>query len=97
MRLDQFDKLTHLVEKLIASHREDKFRLVRLEKENMQLSQKLEEYRNIPPDINEAFLSDVLTENERLKNKNQTVQKELSTIVAQLESRINRQLNGVDS
>ncbi len=97
MRLDQFEKLKHLVDKLLESHRETNFRLVRLQRENAELRQQLEAYRNLPPDLDEAFLNEVLTENEKLKDKNQTVQTQLGEIVAQLESRLQRQLNGVDS
>ncbi len=97
MRLDQFDKLKRLVEKLVDSHRETNFKLIRLQRENAELKQQLEAYRNLPPDLDEAFLKEVLTENERLKDKNQTVQTQLGEIVARLESRIHRQINGVDS
>ncbi len=96
MRLDQFDKLKHLVEKLLDSHREANFKLVRLQRENAELKQQLEVFRNLPPDLDEAFLKEVLTENERLKDKNQTVQTQLGELVTQLESRIQRHINGVD-
>ena len=96
MHLDQFEKLKHLVEKLVESHRETNFKLVRLQRENAELKKRLEAYNQLPEQIEDGFLNEIITENERLKNKNQLVQTQLAEIVTRLENRLQRQ-PGVDS
>ena len=57
----------------------------------------LEQIRNLPENVNEEFLNNLLTENERLKDKNQTARNHLGNIVSTLEHGDLRQINGVDS
>lgn len=97
MRLEQFDKLKRLVNQLINRTRETRFAIARLEKENSELKVQLEQIRNLPENVNEEFLNNLLTENERLKDKNQTVRNHLGNIVSALERGELRQSNGVDS
>ena len=97
MRLEQFDKLKRLVSQLIERTRETRFAVARLERENNELKLQLEQTRNLPENVNEEFLNNLLTENERLKDKNQTVRNHLGSIVSTLERGVLRQTNGVDS
>ena len=91
----QLDKLKTLVEKLIETSREIRFKAARLEKENKTLKLQLEQIRNQKPD--DAFLVNLLNENERLKVKNQTARSQLGEIVSELERHIELKNIGVDS
>jgi len=97
MHLEQFDKLKKLVKQLIDKSRETRFTIARLKKENSELKLQLEQIRNLPENVNEEFLNNLLTENERLKDKNQTARNHLGNIVSTLEHGDLRQINGVDS
>jgi len=96
LRLDQFEKLKQLVSRLIEQNREQRFALARLQKENERLKAQLEKFSNLPDTIDDSYLNDLLTENERLKDKTQTVRTTLGTIISNLEQRLVRQNPGVD-
>jgi len=85
MRLDQFDKLKRLVNRLIDVQRETRFRLVRLQEENSKLKEKLEFYENLPQEARHSDSVNLLVENEKLKEKNLKVKKSLAELVAQIE------------
>lgn len=96
LRIEQFDKLKQLVEKLMDQNREQRFSLASLKKENDRLKAQLEHFRSLAEHIDDKDLNDLLTENERLKDKTQTVRSYLSTIISDLEQKIVRQNPGVD-
>ncbi len=94
----QLDKLKTLVEQLIETSREMRFKAARLEKENKGLKLQLEQIRNQKPEhTDDAFLANLLNENERLKVKNQTARNQLGAIVTKLERHIELKNIGVDS
>lgn len=94
----QLDKLKTLVEQLIETSREMRFKSARLEKENKRLKLQLEQIRNQKPEVkDDAFLANLLNENERLKVKNQTARSQLGAIVTELERHIELKNIGVDS
>lgn len=97
MRIVEFEKLKGLVVRLIKSNRECRFQIARLEKENFKLKQQLEQFREVPEGIDQDYLNQLLTENERLKNKNLNVRDQIGTIVSELERKLVGQNNGVDS
>lgn len=97
MSLIEFEKLKGLVERLLKSTRECRFEIARLDKENLRLKKQLEQFREVPEGIDQDYLDQLLTENERLKNKNLNVRNQIGTIVSELESKMVGQKNGVDS
>lgn len=88
MGLEQFDKLAGLVEKLINNNREARFRIVQLEKEISELKIQLDKVKQQPENADQELVHDLLTENERLKRKSQTVRNHLDEIVTDLEQKI---------
>jgi hypothetical protein len=88
MGLEQFDKLARLVEKLINNNREARFKIVQMEKEISELKIQLDKVKKLPENADEELVQDLLTENERLKTKNQTVRNHLDDIVTNLEQKI---------
>ncbi len=95
--LKEFEKLKGLVERLIESNRECRFQVSRLTKENLKLEQQIDQLGEVPEGIDKDYLNQLLTENERLKNKNLTVRDQISIIVSDLERRLVGQNTGVDS
>lgn len=94
----QLDKLKTLVEQLIETSRELRFKAARLEKENKGLKLQLQQIRNRKPEeAKSPALANLLNENERLKVKNQTARNQLDAIVAELERHIELKNMGVDS
>ncbi len=94
----QLDKLKTLVEQLIETSREMRFKAARLEKENNGLKLQLEQIRNQKPEsVDDTGLANLLNENERLKVKNQTARNRLGAIVTELERHIELKNIGVDS
>ena len=97
MKLIEFDKLKNLVDQLIGQNREMRFKIAHLEKEINGLKLAVEQTRNLPENINEEFLHNLLTENERLKTKNRTVHNHLGELVTKLEEQVVQQNNSVGS
>ena len=93
----EFDKLKNHVDLLIEQNREMRFKIAHLEKEINGLKLTVEQTRNLPENINEEFLNNLLTENERLKNKNRTVHNHLGDLVIKLEEQVVQQNNSVGS
>ena len=88
MGLEQFEKLAGLVEKLINNNRESRFKIARLEKEISELKIQMSKLESVSQGSDNMFVQDLLTENERLKTKNQTVRSRLDGMVAELEQKI---------
>ncbi len=88
MDLDQFDKLKRLANNLIAHDREAKFKIAGLEKENLELRERLETLENVPANSADMGLENLFVENEKLKKKNKIVKKSLGEIVIRLEPRL---------
>jgi len=88
MGLEQFEKLASLVEKLINNNRESRFKIARLEKEISELKIQMSKLESVSQGSDNMFVQDLLTENERLKTKNQTVRSRLDGMVAELEQKI---------
>lgn len=97
MHLEEFEKVKSLVERLIKSNRKCRFQLTRLEKENLKLKQQIDQFGEVPEGIDTDYLNQLLTENERLKDKNLNVRDQISIIVTELEQKLVGQNTGVDS
>lgn len=97
MHLEEFEKLKDLVDRLIKSNRECKFQVKKLEKENLKLKQQIDQFGDVREGIDKDYLNQLLTENERLKNKNLNVRDQISIIVSDLERKLVGQKTGVDS
>ena len=88
MSIDQFDKLKRLANNLIEHDREAKFKIARLEQENLELRERLETLGDLPANSADMSLENLLVENEKLKKKNELVKKSLGEIVTRLEPRL---------
>ncbi len=94
MRLEQFDKMQHLVNELIEQYREARFTINRLKKENKTLKEKLEHCTG--DESNPKKIIEIEHENEKLKRKQNVVSQQLRQLVEQLELSYSKQ-SGVDS
>lgn len=97
MHLEEFEKVKSLVERLIKSNRECRFQITRFEKENLKLKQQIDQFGEVPEGIDKDYLNQLLTENERLKDKNLNVRDQIGIIVTELEQKLVGQNTGVDS
>lgn len=95
--LKELERLKELTNRLLKISREERHKVSRLEKENLALRHQIEQIGVLSDGVDSDYLDNLLTENERLKHKNLTVQNQLSTIVSNLERNLVRQKNGVDS
>lgn len=85
MRLSQFDKLKTTSEELIQKYRKLKYQIVKLEKENNDLREKVELISNSDHAINPEKVASLKHENERLFEKNQKAKKQLENLISRLE------------
>ena len=91
MVLEQYDKLSELCSELISKYRKQNFRIIKLEKDNIELKKKIELYEQNSNAVGIHDLHELKKENERLKTKNQQVKSQLNKIVSRLERNAFRQ------
>ena len=85
MVLAQLDKLKSLNEELIGKYRQLKYKIINLERENLELKRKLQtisEHQGLPDD---EILKTLQTENERLKKKSKQAKDKLTKLMADIE------------
>jgi len=85
MVLAQLDKLKSLNEELIGKYRQLKYKIIKLERENLELKSKLQtisEHQDFPDD---EILKSLQTENERLKKKSKQAKDKLTKLMADIE------------
>ncbi len=85
MVLAQLDKLKSLNEELIGKYRQLKYKIIKLEKENLELKRKLQMISEHQGQPDGEILKSLQTENERLKKKSKQAKDKLTSLMADIE------------